>query len=404
VEPSVAVGAELLRRGHDVHLAVPPDQIGFAEAAGLATVSYGPVIEEFLDEDFLRNFWTRLFGNPFGALRELWEPIIRCWEQTSTTLRSLSDGADLLSTGLNFEQPAANVAEYYDIPLATLHHFPMRPNGQLVPILPSPLVRTGGTLSEWLFWRSTKKVEDAQRRELGLPKATSPSPRRIAERGSLEIQAYDEVCVPGLAAEWAKWNGQRPFVGALTMELTTDVDDEVASWISAGTPPICFATGSIPLQSPPDTVGMISAACEQLGERALVCVGGTDFSNVPVFDHVKVVGPVNYGRLFPACRAIVHHGGSGTTAASLRAGVPTLILWSTGDQPYWGNQLKRLKVGTAQSFSNTTCESLVSDLRQILTPEYATRARELATHMTTPSQGIAKTADLFEEAAHRKTR
>jgi UDP:flavonoid glycosyltransferase YjiC (YdhE family) len=113
---------------------------------------------------------------------------------------------------------------------------------------------------------------------------------------------------------------------------------------------------------------------------------------------------VNYGRLFPACRAIVHHGGSGTTAASLRAGVPTLILWSTGDQPYWGNQLKRLTVGTAQSFSNTTCESLVSDLRQILTPEYATRARELATHMTTPSQGIAKTADLFEAAAHRKTR
>ena len=131
---------------------------------------------------------------------------------------------------------------------------------------------------EWLAWRGTKKVEDAQRRELGLPKATGPWPRRIAERGSLEIQAYDEVCFPGLAAEWAKWNGQRPFVGALTMELATDADDEVASWIAAGTPPICFGFGSVPVESAADTLAMIGAACAQLGERALVCAAGTDFS------------------------------------------------------------------------------------------------------------------------------
>jgi UDP:flavonoid glycosyltransferase YjiC (YdhE family) len=107
-------------------MAVPPDLVGFAEAAGFATVAYGPELQAFLREDFLRNFWTRLFRNPIGSLRELWEPIARYWEETSTTLMSLADGADLLSTGLNYEQPAANVAEYYDIPLITLHHFPIR--------------------------------------------------------------------------------------------------------------------------------------------------------------------------------------------------------------------------------------------------------------------------------------
>ena len=401
VEPSVAVGRELLRRGHDVCMAVPPDLVGFAEAAGLATVAYGPELQAFLHEDFVRNLWTQLFRNPIRSLRELWEPIARYWGETSATLTSLADGADLLSTGLNFEQAAANVAEYYDIPLIALHHFPMRANGQLVPSLPSPLVRSAGTLSEWLFWRSTHKVEDTQRRELGLPKATGPSPRRIAERKSLEIQAYDEFCFPGLAAEWAKWDGRRPFIGTLTMELTTDADDEVASWSAAGTPPICFATGSIPVESPADTVEMISAACAQLGERALVCFGGTDFSHLPHFDHVKVVGPVNYAATFPACRAVVHHGGSGTTAASLRAGIPTLILWSSADQPYWGNQLKRLKVGTARRFSTTTHESLVADLRRILAPQYAIRARELATRMTTPAKSVAKAADLFEDAVRR---
>jgi UDP:flavonoid glycosyltransferase YjiC (YdhE family) len=383
-------------------MAVPPDLVSFAEAAGLATVPYGPIVEALLNEDFVRNFWTQLFRNPIRSLRELWEPIARYWGETSATLTSLADGADLLSTGLNFEQAAANVAEYYDIPLIALHHFPMRANGQLVPSLPSPLVRSAGTLSEWLFWRSTHKVEDTQRRELGLPKATGPSPRRIAERKSLEIQAYDEFCFPGLAAEWAKWDGRRPFIGTLTMELTTDADDEVASWSAAGTPPICFATGSIPVESPADTVEMISAACAQLGERALVCFGGTDFSHLPHFDHVKVVGPVNYAATFPACRAVVHHGGSGTTAASLRAGIPTLILWSSADQPYWGNQLKRLKVGTARRFSTTTRESLVADLRRILAPQYAIRARELAPRMTTPAKSVAKAADLFEDAVRRK--
>jgi UDP:flavonoid glycosyltransferase YjiC (YdhE family) len=404
VEPSVAVGRELQRRGHDVRIAVPPELVGLAESAGLAAVAYGPELPAFLNEDFLRNFWMLLFRNPIGTLRELWEPIARNWVDTSTTLTSLADGADLLSTGLNFEQPAANVAEYYDIPLVSLHHFPMRPNGQLVPILPSRLVRSVGTLSEWLFWRATKKVEDAQRRELGLVKATSPSPRRIAERGSLEVQAYDGISVPGLAAEWAKWDGQRPFIGALTMELATDADDEIASWIAAGTPPICFATGSISVASPAETVDMISGACEQLNERALVCGGGTDFSDVALPDHVKVVGAANYAAVFPKCRAIVHHGGSGTTAASLRAGVPTLILWSSADQPYWGNQLKRLKVGTARRLSSTTSKSLVADLRRILDSGVATRASEIATRMTQPGESIVAAADIFEEVARRKAR
>lgn len=402
VEPSVAVGRELLRRGHDVVLAVPPELVGFAEEAGLAAVSYGPKFDDFLQEDFLRNFWAELVRNPAASLRQMWEPIIRYWGETSTTLKSLAKDVDVLSTGLNYEQVAANVAEYYDIPLIALHHFPMRPNGRLFPMLPPPLVRAGSALTEWLFWRATKGTENAQRKELGLPKAKVPSPRRMAERGALEIQAYDDIAVPGLAAEWERWAGQRPFVGALTMALETEADQDVANWIAAGTTPICFATGSISLESPAETVEMISAACAELGERALICAGGTDFTNVPHHDHVKIVGAVNYATVFAASRAIVHHGGSGTTAASLRAGIPTLILWSSADQPYWGNQLKKLKVGTARQFSRTTSETLVADLRRILTPEYTARARALARCITKPQESVRLAADIFERAAGRK--
>jgi UDP:flavonoid glycosyltransferase YjiC (YdhE family) len=407
VDPGVAVGRELMRRGHDVRIAVPPDLVGFAEASGLVAVAYGLDVQPQLDGH--RNFWTSFF-RAFWRIQELrrlwqaaWEPMAQCWAQMNTTLMALAHDADLMFTGLGYQEPAANVAEYFDIPLATLHWLPLtRANGQILPFLPSPLVRSGMTAIEWLNWRVTKKLDDAQRRELGLPKATGTGPRRIAQGGALEIQAYDEVWFPGLAAEWAEWDVQRPFVGALTTEFATDADDEVASWIAAGTPPIYFGFGSIPVKSPADTVEMISAACAQMGERALVGAGGTDFSEVPQFGHVKVVGAVNYAETLPACRAVVHHGGSGTTAAGLRAGIPTLILWTGPEQMIAGAQIKRLKVGLARRFSATTGESLVADLRQIVAPEYVARAREIATRMTKPAESVVRAADLVEDFARSR--
>jgi UDP:flavonoid glycosyltransferase YjiC (YdhE family) len=403
VEPCAAIGRELLSRGHEVSMAVPPDLVGFVESAGLTTVAYR--VDSQTEIQAWLDFCTCFFRTPWRIRelsrlsREAGELTTQCMAETGATLTSLADGADLLLTGVNFEQPAANVAEHYDIPLATLHFNPIRVNGQLLPILPPPLIRSAMTLYEWMVWRQVKKPEDAQRRELGLPEATGPLPRRMAERGSLEIQAYDEVCFPGLAAEWAKFDGQRPFVGALTMELPTDADEEVLSWIAAGTPPICFGFGSMLVESPADTLAMISAACAQLGERALVCSGVSHFSDVTQFDHVKLVGAVNYAAIFPACRAVVHHGATGTTTAGLRAGVPTLILWQIPDQQVWGTQLKRLKVGTARRLSTTTEKSLVADLRTILAPQYLTRARELATQMTKPAESVAATADLVERFA-----
>ncbi|HEY9306126.1 MAG TPA: glycosyltransferase, partial [Mycobacterium sp.] len=358
-----------------------------------------------------RNFWAYFFRNfwrirdVIRMLRESRQPGTQSWGEMSTGLSSLADGADLLLTGMSYQELAANVAEYRDIPLATLLWFPIRVNGHVIPTLPAPLIRAAMTVYEWLVSRGVKRLEDAQRRELGLPKAAGPAPRRIAQRGSLEIQAYDEVCFPGLAAEWAKWDGQhgskRPFVGTLTLASPTDADDEVAAWIAAGTPPICFGFGSIPVASAAETLAMIGAACARLGERALVCAAATDFSTVPDVDHVKVVSTMNYAAVFPACRAVAHHGGAGTTAASLRAGVPTLVLWMADVQLVWGAAVKRLKVGTARRFSTTTENSLVADLRTILAPQYLARAREVAAQMTNPAESVAAAADLVEHFARR---
>ncbi|PRI16891.1 glycosyl transferase family 1 [Mycobacterium shigaense] len=407
IEPCVALGRELLSRGHDVCMAAPPDLVEFAQLTVPTVVAFGPDSRSTMNAH--RDFWTAFFAN-FWKIRRLIRlrretvlPALQRWDHICATLASLTDGADLLVTGVNFEQAAVNVADYHDIPLVTLHHFPLRSNGQLISALPPRLSRAAMKVYEWVAWRLSSKLERAQRRDLGLPKARGPLSRRFTERGSLEIQAYDAVCFPGLAAEWAHGDWQRPFVGALTLELPTDADDEVMSWIAAGSPPIFFGFGSMPIKSPADAFDMISAACAQLGARALICSAATDFGDVAHADHVQVVDTVNYATTFPYCRAVVHHGGTGTTAASLRAGVPTLILSTDIDQKIWGARVTRLKVGATRSLSSVTEKTLIADLRTVLAPEYATRAREIAAQMTRPAASPLAAADLVEGLARRSS-
>jgi UDP:flavonoid glycosyltransferase YjiC (YdhE family) len=372
-EPFAAVARELLRRGHDVCLAVAPPMVGFVESAGLAAVPFGP--------DSLASIRNESTQDPVSAVVDEKKYLYRAMQEWATALTALAREADLLLTGRVEQQLAANVAEYYGIPNAALHFYP------------EAHLRQGGWIGDVM-----EECEDAHRRALGLPDATGPAPR------SLEIQAYDELCFPSLAAEWASGDNWRPFVGTLTLELPTDADDEVLSWIAAGTPPIYFGFGSgVWLQNPAHTLTLISTACARLGERALICAGASDFANAPQFDRVKVVGAMNHAAIFPACRAVVHQGGAGTTAAGMRAGVPTLILWHpTNDQQIWADAVTRLKVGSGRAFSASNLGSLVADLRSILDPQCTTRAGEVAAHITTPAVSAASAAELLEEAVRRR--
>lgn len=111
---------------------------------------------------------------------------------------------------------------------------------------------------------------------------------------------------------------------------------------------------------------------------------------------------MNYATVFPACRAVVHHGGSGTTPVAMRAGVPQVILYWDLVHAVYGAAVKRLEVGTARRFSTASEKSLIADLRTVLAPQCAARACELATRMTEPAKSAAAAADLLENFARRK--
>ena len=118
VEPCLAVGRELLRRGHDVRMAVPPNLLGLVESAGLAAVAYGPdsqAVEGF------RSHFAKI-ENPITKIREATEHITQVWAEKGTTLTELADGADMMVAGITEQGLAANVADYHGIPLAAVHY------------------------------------------------------------------------------------------------------------------------------------------------------------------------------------------------------------------------------------------------------------------------------------------
>jgi UDP:flavonoid glycosyltransferase YjiC (YdhE family) len=96
VEPCAVLGRELLRRGHDVRIAVPPNMFGLVESAGLTAVSYGPDSQQQLNT--AAEYFVGNMKNPYSALPEVAERVTQVWVDKGTVLGSLAAEADVLVT------------------------------------------------------------------------------------------------------------------------------------------------------------------------------------------------------------------------------------------------------------------------------------------------------------------
>lgn len=111
--------------------------------------------------------------------------------------------------------------------------------------------------------------------------------------------------------------------------------EEFAQWIRAGSPPVYFGFGSMPVLNPSLIQNMVSEICEETGIRAIINAGWSKFEdkNNTGGDKVYLIKHANLEWLFPKCSILVHHGGVGTTHLSLESGVPTIICSIFADNP-----------------------------------------------------------------------
>ncbi|MBC8171161.1 MAG: glycosyltransferase family 1 protein [Anaerolineae bacterium] len=148
---------------------------------------------------------------------------------------------------------------------------------------------------------------------------------------------------------------QRPADWDAHFQVTGYVFDDDPAWtppqdlvdfLAAGDKPVYIGFGSMPDSKPEATTRLLIDAVQQTGKRAVILTGwaGLGVDDVPESIHILKYAPHSW--LFPQMAAVVHHGGSGTTASGFRAGVPSIIVPHTADQPYWGRRVWQLGVGT----------------------------------------------------------
>ncbi|MBC9820796.1 glycosyltransferase [Terrabacter sp. MAHUQ-38] len=122
----------------------------------------------------------------------------------------------------------------------------------------------------------------------------------------------------------------------------------VAEFLADGPAPVYVGFGSMPTPDPTGVVRGVVDVLSSLELRGVVSEGlsGLTLDGLPVepAGRVLAVGSTPHDLLFPRCSVIVHHGGAGTTAAAVRAGVPQVVVPHAADQPYWGRRMADLGV------------------------------------------------------------
>ncbi len=412
VQPGVALGLELQRRGHTVVVGTPPNFVDFVTRAGLTARQFGPDVHALYSSPEGQRALAA--GNTFKLISMVSNQMAEYADRMDDELIDISSDAELIVASSFSEDRSVVLAEARDIPVVTLHSYPSRKNSSYAPPgsvphrwrLPGAVNRGAWSALEKLRTVMFGKYLNNLRAKLDLPPSKSSTESLLAQRDVPELQMYDPALVPGLAEEWGS---ARPFVGFLWLPRSAreavgelaEQHTEVLEWADAGTPPIFFGFGSLPIHDFRSVVGLIEQICDRTGQRALVSIGGADvgIGALSTGPNVKIVDALAHDLIFPHCQAAVHHGGIGTLFESLRAGLPTLVCSVSFDQPLWGNQVERLGVGSHIPFTKLRADTLSRGIDTLLDPETRSRASVLGARLRATGDGVPRVCDIAEAAA-----
>jgi len=155
--------------------------------------------------------------------------------------------------------------------------------------------------------------------------------------------------------------------------------------------------GSMHLANPAETTALVVKALAATRQRGvlLTSVGGFLPENLP--DSIFGVQSVPHDWLFPRMAAVVHHGGAGTTATALRAGVPSIGVPFFADQPFWTRRLTNSGAAPAPiQYRRLTVERLANAIRLATTDPAMKRRAALLGEGVRAENGVARAVDVIQ--------
>ena len=352
VQPYVALGKGLSAAGHEVRLVTTTNYELLVTSHDL---DFWPVemnMQEMVESERMRDLLES--GNLLTQMAELAKMGKQSIVKLATRSLEASQGVDLVMGGLSGMFVAAAIAEKTGIPLVQAHNVPFTPtrafSGALIPRPPKWLGRALNRLTHHLtrqiLWLTARPGDRVARRQVfGLSPSPTWGPFGSGILGQSPILYGISPAVIDPPPDWDPKQIHVTGYWFLPPSENWRPSEALERFLEVGPPPVYVGFGSMSNRKPEETADLVLDELEQTGQRGVVFSGWAGLQKADLPDSVLMIDSTPHTWLFPRMAAVVHHGGAGTTAAGLRAGVPSIVVPFHGDQPFWGRRVAELGVG-----------------------------------------------------------
>lgn len=405
MQPYVALGVGLRKRGHEVCIATHADFENFVRKHGLAFYPLAASGQN-LQANAIGDRMLHAGSNPFVFLREFThqrKPIVKqllhsCWLACRRSDLILSTSTEFLLAEAVAEREKIPVVWASIVPSAPSRYqvsclFPQCPEWMPVKSIYNLLTHAATALFMWMPLSSA--MSRARLQVLGLP----PMPiyktlaSYIAPR--LSVDGYSPQVVP----RPRDWGANQHVTGYWFLEPEADWKPpaDLVHFLATGRPPICVGFGSMHNRDAHQVTRMVVQALQATKQRGVLLSGWNGLTPMPNTEQLYFTQAIPHSWLFPQTAGVVHHGGAGSTAAGLRAGVPSLVIPYMADQPFWGQHVHALGVGPRPiPRIQLTAKRLAESFQQMVTDQEMIRRASYLGSRIRAEDGITRAVEHLE--------
>lgn len=372
VEPFVALALALQAEGADVRLATHERFRALAESYGVpfAALPGDPAAMMATEAGRRAIASGKNVGRFLAAFRRLTEDLaVDSWDAARA---AMADCDVLVYSTFAFQ--GHYLAQHLGIRAFAAHLQPLLPTGAFAsPAMPRPL--PGRVLRRWshqaaiaMFWRQARPGALALARHV--PDLVVPPAAPFAEQMA-STPALIAVS-PRVVPRPADWPPSVHLTGYWRLPLPPGFTPpaDLVAFLQDGPPPLYIGFGSLSQPDPTALRELVESALARLGRRGIVHRGWSGIGGPASSLKVHVLEDMPHRWLFPHVAAVVHHGGAGTTAAALTAGVPSVVVPHFGDQWFWAERVRQLGAGVEVARQSLTATSLATAAARALAREF----------------------------------
>lgn len=385
--PLLALALRLRDAGHAVRFAVPGYFVDDTRAAGFETITLAGDLYAAM-APFEQALYSG--GSSIDQFRLIIEhDVMPHMAARVSQLRDACGDADLLiASGLHI--PASIVADLTGIPWASVLFSPLSvPSAYIEPIphqLPFPAgIQRQLTRLSWMAGGALLSgVADgpinAYRASVGL----APRHEQLL-LGACSDRLVALAASPALVPPPPDWPPQVRMTGFCFWDApTTWSDPALDAFCTTGQPVVAISAGSMSPSVPTAFQAFYRESCAAARalKARLVVIGATPDAELQG-DDVYITPYAPFSAIYPRCRAVINHGGIGSIAQALRAGVPLLCVPWGLDQAYNAGQVVRQGAGRSISARAYSARRATDALHALFTdPTYRRHSQRLSAQMS----------------------